>query len=139
MYSQSATNTSLLNTSDNSGFKVVNNKLQIIWDTDQHMASVTEIVNHYMKGCSCKTRCSTNRCGCKKNGKECYPGCGCVNCKNVDGIDKDIEVVIEDERLNMSDSDMIIEQELEVVDEYDVPDCNDNESDVDEQSYRDEY
>jgi hypothetical protein len=147
MYSQSATNTSFVNASENSGFKIVDDKLQIVWDTDQHMTSVIEMVNHFMKGCSCKTSCNTNRCGCKKNGKECGPGCGCVNCRNVNGIsiDNEIEDVLEDELedewLNMSDNDVIIEEEFEIEEEYGTNDHGDTDtvSDIGEEFNNDDF
>ena len=35
------------------------------------------------KGCRCqKTQCTTNRCGCKKQGLYCGPNCQCSDCKN---------------------------------------------------------
>ena len=57
--------------------------LDIYWDTEENRYKVKSRVNLLMKGCSCKSGCGTNRCGCWKNGKTC-PGCRCVNCKNTD-------------------------------------------------------
>ena len=63
-------------TRDNDG------KLHIYWDTEENRQTVKSRVDLLMKGCSCKSGCSTKRCGCQKNGELCGPGCQCVNCKN---------------------------------------------------------
>ena len=34
------------------------------------------------KGCGCIKGCTTNRCGCKKDGLTCGSSCRCTNCKN---------------------------------------------------------
>ena len=34
---------------------------------------------HILKGCRCKTGCTSNRCKC---GRMCGPGCQCINCVN---------------------------------------------------------
>lgn len=50
--------------------------------------------------CSCTTKCSTNRCKCKKNNLQCTDMCKCVDCENdnmSDGSDKEIEYESEDE------------------------------------------
>ena len=32
--------------------------------------------------CSCKTKCATNRCKCRKNALQCTDMCKCVDCEN---------------------------------------------------------
>ena len=59
------------------------NKLCIDWDSEDNMSRVKERVRLLMKGCGCKTGCKTGRCGCRKNGNTCGPGCRCTDCENV--------------------------------------------------------
>ena len=59
-------------------------KLDIYWDTEENRHKVKSRVDLLMKGCSCKSGCTTKRCGCRKNGEACGPGCRCVNCKNTE-------------------------------------------------------
>ena len=40
-------------------------------------------MSKFTRGCKCKSGCRTKRCGCKQNGKQCGPGCRCLNCENV--------------------------------------------------------
>jgi hypothetical protein len=63
------------------GWKREDGKLQYIWDTDENMHEVTIKVKRLTKGCKCK-KGSTGRCGCRQEGRECGPGCSCVNCTN---------------------------------------------------------
>ena len=46
------------------------------------LPAVCKCMNLLLKGCKCATGCSTKRCGCRKNGKDCSVGCGCRNCDN---------------------------------------------------------
>ena len=55
----------------------------IYWDTEENRYKVKSRVDLLMKGCSCKSGCGTNRCGCRKSGEACGPGCRCVNCIKV--------------------------------------------------------
>lgn len=59
-------------------------KLKIHWDTDENRQKVNKRVDLLMKGCSCKSGCTSNRCGCRKNYETCGPGCRCVNCQNTE-------------------------------------------------------
>jgi kinesin family protein 4/21/27 len=54
--------------------------------TEENRYKVKSRVDLLMKGCSCKSGCDTKRCGCRKNGEACGPGCRCtcVNCKNTE-------------------------------------------------------
>ena len=58
--------------------------LDIYWDTEENRHKVKSRVDLLMKGCSCKSGCDTKRCGCRKNGETCDPGCRCVNCNNTE-------------------------------------------------------
>ncbi len=57
-------------------------KFLIDWDSKESMQAVRQRVDLLLKGCACKGGCNTKRCGCKKNGLSCGPGCRCVNCTN---------------------------------------------------------
>ena len=46
------------------------------------MEAVRQRVIQLLKGCKCKTGCTTSRCGCRKKNKECSEGCECTNCSN---------------------------------------------------------
>ncbi len=53
------------------------------WECDEVHQSVQKTINFLTKGCSCKTGCGNQRCGCVKNGRKCGPSCNCHNCQNV--------------------------------------------------------
>ncbi len=53
------------------------------WECDEDHQSVQKTINFLTKGCSCKTGCGNQRCGCVKNGRKCGPSCNCHNCQNV--------------------------------------------------------
>ncbi len=36
-------------------------------------------VHLLLEECGCKTRCISSRCGCRKKGRICSPGCRCRN------------------------------------------------------------
>ena len=46
------------------------------------MEAVRLRVVQLLKGCKCKTGCTTSRCGCRKKGNQCSEGCECTNCSN---------------------------------------------------------
>ena len=64
------------------GWNVHNNTLTIDWDSQANMATVDARVTGLLKGCKCKTGCSSKRCSCRNKGKECSIGCDCINCTN---------------------------------------------------------
>ena len=41
------------------------------------------ILRTILKSCKCITGCTTRRCNCRKNDKECSLGCDCKNCNNI--------------------------------------------------------
>lgn len=70
------------------GWKISNDKLECVWDSDTKLDKVEQTVQWYTKGCACKTGCTTNRCKCRKSKSgsrdgTCGPGCKCTNCLNV--------------------------------------------------------
>ena len=52
-------------------------------DTEEHILIVRQRVSKFTRGCTCKGGCKSKRCGCKKNGQQCGPGCRCLNCENL--------------------------------------------------------
>ena len=59
------------------GWKSDSGTLNCEWDSPENLACVQERVDAWGKGCTCSTGCTTNRCGCRKSGKVCGPGCTC--------------------------------------------------------------
>jgi hypothetical protein len=60
------------------------NRLSIVWDSEEHMTKVDNFRKLWTQGCHCvKARCGNNQCGCKHENKFCGPlckcGAGCVN------------------------------------------------------------
>lgn len=45
--------------------------------------TVKNTIDFLIKGCTCKKGCNSGRCGCKKNGRTCGPGCQCQGCANL--------------------------------------------------------
>ena len=46
------------------------------------MATVDARVTGLLKGCKCKTGCSSKSSSCRNKGNECSIGCDCINCTN---------------------------------------------------------
>lgn len=65
------------------GWSIKSNKLHVIWDTEENIENIKKGIRLWTDGCSCKTSCVSLRCGCKKRGSHCCPGCKCgSSCKN---------------------------------------------------------
>ena len=54
----------------------------MVWDTDGNIAKANRRLEYVLKGCKCKTGCTTLRCKCRKNHSKCGPGCQCTGCAN---------------------------------------------------------
>ena len=52
------------------------------WECPAVQQQVQDTINFLTKGCTCKKGCLSQRCGCKKGGRHCGPGCNCQNCQN---------------------------------------------------------
>ncbi len=65
------------------GWSVKNGSLTVQWDTLENLQLIRDRLHSLTKGCKCATGCTTNRCGCKKNGTTCSAGCECTNCNNI--------------------------------------------------------
>ena len=53
------------------------------WDSSNFQTTVQETIDFLMKGCSCKKGCKIKHCSCRKNGRQCGPGCQCQGCTNL--------------------------------------------------------
>ena len=84
MWNQADKNTITLPGMEQFGWKITDNELTIVWDTEENIRNIQMRVDAILKGCKCTTGCTTARCGCRKKGSLCSEGCDCVNCKNMD-------------------------------------------------------
>ena len=82
MWRQATQNRMLLPPPAGNGWMKQEGKFLIDWDSKESMQTVRQRVDLLLKGCACKGGCNTRKCGCKKNGLSCCPGCRCVNCTN---------------------------------------------------------
>ena len=83
--------------------KLPNCTFIIDWEDPEIQSSIENNINSLLKGCSCKSGCKTNRCGCKKKDSYCGPGCECHECNNLPL--KQVEDVIDDQEEPECDSD----------------------------------
>ena len=79
-WNQADKNTITLPDMEQFGWKITDNELTIVWDTEENIRNIQMRVDAILKGC----KCTTARCGCRKKGSLCSEGCDCVNCKNMD-------------------------------------------------------
>ena len=92
MWQQAQCNHMMLAPLHNHGWtRETDGNFSIFWDTEENRKRVKSRVDLLMKGCGCKSGCSSNRCGCRKSGELCRPGCRCVNCKNTEEETADID------------------------------------------------
>ena len=99
------------------------------WDSTENMTAIRDRVALLMKGCKCKTGCTTGRCGCHKKGQACSEGCTCMHCKNMshcvlnEEMDETLsrEQTIDDEFL-----DFVMESEDERDSTYDDSESDDS-------------
>ena len=68
---------------ENCGWKKNSSDQYVIdWECPEIQSQVQHTINFLLKGCTCKRGCQTSRCGCRKQGNRCGPGCRCQNCSN---------------------------------------------------------
>lgn len=104
----------------NGWLKDNNGKLAIDWDSEDNMRKIRSRVNLVLKGCSCKSGCTTKRCGCRKNEIHCGAGCSCKSCSNQE---HNVECHMDTEESESSsddndDSDTDLEQENDNLETY---------------------
>ena len=56
---------------------------KVDWESSEIQLTVEQTINFLTKGCSCKKGCKTKQCSCRKNGRQCGPGCQCQGCTNL--------------------------------------------------------
>jgi len=71
------------------GWSVTDNELSVVWDSSENISTVSNRCTLFTSGCTCQAgkesgeRCGFARCGCKRKGRPCGPGCSCKGkCKN---------------------------------------------------------
>ena len=84
MWNQADKNTITLIDMEQFGWKIIEEELTIVWDSEENISNIQTRVTALLKGCRCTTGCATGRCGCKKKDSLCSEGCECVNCKNME-------------------------------------------------------
>ena len=86
MWAQAASNQIMLKPLLHYGWKMNDGKLMFDWDSDTNMKKMQNRVQLLLKGCKCTKGCSTNACGCRRQGKRCSEGCQCNGCVNLSHI-----------------------------------------------------
>jgi len=105
------------------GWDIVNGILQPIWDTQENMDNVNDLMKATLNKCNCqKSKCKNGLCKCKKQNFLCSVLCTCQNCEN-----KHIHKGLSDE-ITTNDNDLV-ENESET-EEPDSDSSEDTDSDT---------
>ena len=83
MWGQSDKNRMTLLPLQQFGWRINNEELTIVWDTEENIKAIHDRVDVHLKGSKCTTGCSTGRCSCKRKSSMCMEGCQCINCNNL--------------------------------------------------------
>ena len=67
---------------NNGWIKNKNDEYEIDWEDPTKTSKIKSNMDFLLSGCKCKKGCKTRKCGCKKAGKVCGPGCVCSGCGN---------------------------------------------------------
>ena len=57
----------------------------IEWEAEEVVKHIQHTISFLCKGCHCSKGCGS-RCGCRRKGKHCGPGCDCQECTNLEGV-----------------------------------------------------
>ncbi len=90
MWGQSDKNRMALEPMTTYGWDIQDGTLSVIWDSQENLDAVRERVSALLKGCKCATGCTTKRCSCRKNRRECSVGCDCTNCSNTTQLQEEV-------------------------------------------------
>ena len=94
------------------GWSVIDDNLEIKWDSDSNVKHVDKYRKLWTSGCSCKSLtkpCNSRNCGCRKSNKSCGPACKCCDkCFNKP-IDPSIEALMQESGTQSGSSDAHIE------------------------------
>lgn len=96
-------------------------ELMIRWDTEENIRAVNDRVQLLLRGCKCTTGCTTARCSCKKNKRQCSEGCSCKHCCNIHTIPEQLltisnELVSEIASEESSDEDEVPDDFTDIID-----------------------
>jgi hypothetical protein len=64
------------------GWQINEGVIGVMWDSAENIKKIRKRAEILLKGCKCKTGCSTGRCRCRKDNSLCTEGCDCLNCEN---------------------------------------------------------
>lgn len=65
------------------GWKLaLDDSVEVVWDTDESMQHIKQLIVSLTTGCRCKSGCKTRRCKCVKDGASCSASCKCLGCVN---------------------------------------------------------
>ena len=117
------------------GSAIENQTLKIVWDNQENIERVRENVKFLTsKGCSWemgfgKGNCSTRRCKCSKQHKNCRANCKCSDCENPH---KDGKCKWNCSDIHVTNNENIVEisQTVKLNDLNDTDNESDNESDI---------
>ncbi len=90
------------------GWAGTHGSIEIQWDSKENLSRLTGSTG----GCSCKTACTTRRCGCVNRKVVCTSICKCVNCSNLPAIQEELDG---DSSSTESDSEETEGVEVEVI------------------------
>lgn len=90
--------------------------LSIDWDSRENMQAIHQRVASLLRGCKCKTGCSTSHCGCRVKGKQCSEGCECINCVNIKTSSDPLNHLVLEEQVMGTEMDLLNEEVDEIMD-----------------------
>jgi hypothetical protein len=85
------------------GWSLVDDKLFVVWDSDQNLQNVDRYRKLWTSGCKCKSighPCSNKICGCKKALKTCGPACKCSHLCCNKPVDPSIEALMQETEIS---------------------------------------
>lgn len=86
---------------ENNGWRLINNKLEIVWLSLQ---PVPNVLIHQVH-CKCKkSSCNTALCSCRRSGIPCTELFCCIDCQNVHTIDHDYQTQMLTDSENVDDT-----------------------------------
>ena len=111
------------------GWSVINDNLEVKWDSDTNAKHVDKYRKLWTSGCSCKSLikpCSSRNCGCRKSNKSCGPACKCCDkCFNKP-VDPSIEALMQESGTQSGRSDAPVEVLLDDCLTDDSENCSDS-------------
>ena len=96
--------------------------MDVVWEVPENLEKAKKRLDFVLHGCKCKTGCTTRRCKCRKEERDCGPGCQCINCHNTHHSSSavaDIELEVQDQLESLQDDQYVDESDndLEVSDD----------------------